>query len=117
MRAHLALCVLSILAGVAAAHAADCPPPRILASVELVRQKNGTVLVPVTVAGTARYFSLGTASPMSTITPALASELGLVREHSGVTMINTAGRDTKYGYGLVQAKAAYDRIKALGCGK
>jgi len=94
MRAHLALCVLSMLAGVAAAHAADCPPPRILASVELVRQKNGTVLVPVTVAGTARYFSLGTASPMSTITPALASELGLVREHSGVTMINTAGRDT-----------------------
>ena len=28
-----------------------------------------------------------------------------------------AGRDTKYGYGLVQAKAAYDRIKSLGCGK
>jgi subtilisin family serine protease len=27
------------------------------------------------------------------------------------------GRDTKYGYGLVQAKAAYDRIKALGCGR
>jgi hypothetical protein len=31
--------------------------------------------------------------------------------------LGTAGRDTKYGYGLVQAKAAYDRIKALGCGK
>ena len=30
--------------------------------------------------------------------------------------LGTAGRDTKYGYGLVQAKAAYDRIKALGCG-
>ncbi|MFC5514071.1 S8 family serine peptidase [Massilia jejuensis] len=27
------------------------------------------------------------------------------------------GRDTRYGYGLVQAKAAYDRIKSLGCGK
>jgi len=27
-----------------------------------------------------------------------------------------AGRDTKYGFGLVQAKAAYDRIKSLGCG-
>ncbi len=30
--------------------------------------------------------------------------------------LGTAGRDTKYGYGLVQAKAAYDRIKSLGCG-
>jgi hypothetical protein len=94
MRARLAFCVLSMLPAIAAAHAADCPAPRILASVELIAQKNGTVLVPVTVAGTPRYFSLGTASPMSTITPALASELGLVREHSGVTMINTAGRDT-----------------------
>jgi subtilisin family serine protease len=31
--------------------------------------------------------------------------------------LGTLGRDTKYGYGLVQAKAAYDRIKSLGCGK
>ncbi|OON64406.1 peptidase S8 [Massilia sp. KIM] len=31
--------------------------------------------------------------------------------------LGTAGRDTKYGYGLVQAKAAYERIKSLGCGK
>jgi subtilisin family serine protease len=31
--------------------------------------------------------------------------------------LGTAGRDVKFGYGLVQAKAAYDRIKALGCGK
>uniref|UniRef100_UPI000367D725 S8 family serine peptidase n=1 Tax=Massilia niastensis TaxID=544911 RepID=UPI000367D725 len=31
--------------------------------------------------------------------------------------LGTAGRDTRYGYGLVQAKAAYDRIKSLGCGK
>jgi subtilisin family serine protease len=30
--------------------------------------------------------------------------------------LGTAGRDTKYGYGLVQAKAAYDRIAAKGCG-
>jgi len=30
--------------------------------------------------------------------------------------LETAGRDNKTGYGLVQAKAAYDRIKALGCG-
>ncbi|HEY0062443.1 MAG TPA: S8 family peptidase [Telluria sp.] len=30
--------------------------------------------------------------------------------------LGTAGRDTKYGYGLVQAKAAYDRIRTYGCG-
>jgi subtilisin family serine protease len=31
--------------------------------------------------------------------------------------LGPAGRDVQYGYGLVQAKAAYDRIKSLGCGK
>jgi subtilisin family serine protease len=30
--------------------------------------------------------------------------------------LGTLGRDTKYGFGLVQAKAAYDRIKTYGCG-
>ncbi|HYD78641.1 MAG TPA: S8 family serine peptidase [Paucimonas sp.] len=30
--------------------------------------------------------------------------------------LETAGRDNKTGYGLVQAKAAYDRIKTFGCG-
>jgi subtilisin family serine protease len=30
--------------------------------------------------------------------------------------LNAAGRDVYTGYGLVQAKAAYDRIKTYGCG-
>jgi subtilisin family serine protease len=30
--------------------------------------------------------------------------------------LGTVGRDTKFGYGLVQAKAAKDRITAMGCG-
>ena len=30
--------------------------------------------------------------------------------------LGPAGRDDKFGYGLVQAKAAYDRIKTYGCG-
>lgn len=30
--------------------------------------------------------------------------------------LGTAGRDNKYGFGLVQAKAARDRIASLGCG-
>jgi subtilisin family serine protease len=29
--------------------------------------------------------------------------------------LGAAGRDTKFGYGLVRAKAAYDRLKAFGC--
>ncbi|MFP5390287.1 MAG: S8 family serine peptidase [Gammaproteobacteria bacterium] len=30
--------------------------------------------------------------------------------------LGPAGRDVKFGFGLVQAKAAYDRIRAYGCG-
>jgi subtilisin family serine protease len=30
--------------------------------------------------------------------------------------LGTAGRDVKFGFGLVQAKAAYDRIVSVGCG-
>lgn len=30
--------------------------------------------------------------------------------------LGPVGRDTKFGFGLVQAKAADDRIKSLGCG-
>ena len=30
--------------------------------------------------------------------------------------LGAVGRDTKFGFGLVQAKAADDRIKSLGCG-
>ncbi|MBQ5943082.1 S8 family serine peptidase, partial [Massilia sp. AB1] len=51
------------------------------------------------------YFPTCTAAQMRTSLINSAQDLG------------TAGRDTKYGYGLVQAKAAYDRIKSLGCGK
>jgi subtilisin family serine protease len=31
--------------------------------------------------------------------------------------VGAVGRDVKFGYGLVQARAAYDRIKSKGCGK
>src|SRR5471032_775361 len=75
------------------AHAA-CDPPHVVATLDLLPQNNGAVLVPVTVGGERHYFSLGTASPMSSVTPALVQHLALMREHFGVTMINTAGRDT-----------------------
>jgi len=50
------------------------------------------------------YFPTCTASQIRTSLGRSAQDLG------------TAGRDTRYGYGLVQAKAAYDRIRSLGCG-
>ncbi|MGX4641346.1 S8 family serine peptidase [Massilia sp. SYSU DXS3249] len=51
------------------------------------------------------YFPTCTAAQMRTSLNNSALDLG------------PAGRDTKYGFGLVQAKAAHDRIAALGCGK
>ena len=51
------------------------------------------------------YFPTCTAAQLRTSLDNSALDLG------------AAGRDVKYGYGLVQAKAAYDRIKSLGCGK
>ena len=30
--------------------------------------------------------------------------------------LGDAGRDPKFGYGLVQARAAFNRINTLGCG-
>ena len=50
------------------------------------------------------YFPTCTAAQMRSTLQKSALDLG------------TAGRDTKYGFGLVQAKAARDRIASLGCG-
>jgi subtilisin family serine protease len=50
------------------------------------------------------YFPNCTASQLRSSLDKSAEDLG------------AAGRDTKFGYGLVRAKAAYDRIATLGCG-
>jgi len=50
------------------------------------------------------YFPTCTAAQLRTSLDNSALDLG------------TVGCDTKYGFGLVQAKAAYDRILSLGCG-
>ena len=94
MRASVVIGLALALAGALPAWADDCKPPRIVASVDMVPQANGTVLVPVMVAGSPHYFRVGTAAPMSSVTAAFAQQMGLMREHSGITMINTAGRDT-----------------------
>jgi len=41
-----------------------------------------------------------------------------LRRTLGLTALDlgTRGRDTRFGFGLVQAKAAADRIAAQGCG-
>ena len=49
------------------------------------------------------YFPACTATQIRTTLGKSAEDLG------------TVGRDTKFGFGLVRAKAAYDRIATLGC--
>jgi serine protease len=69
---------------------------------------NGTSMATPHVAGVAAlvwsYFPSCTGSQIRTSLNRSAQDLG------------TAGRDTRFGYGLVQAKAAYDRIRTYGCG-
>ena len=49
------------------------------------------------------YFPMCTAAQIRSTLAKSAEDLG------------TAGRDDKYGYGLVKAKAAYDRLATYGC--
>ena len=69
---------------------------------------NGTSMATPHVAAVAAlvwsYYPTCTGSQIRTSLGKSAQDLG------------TAGRDTKYGFGLVQAKAAYDRIRTYGCG-
>ena len=69
---------------------------------------NGTSMSTPHVAAVAAlvwsYFPSCTGAQMRTTLVRSAQDLGPV------------GRDTKYGYGLVQARAAYDRIRTYGCG-
>ncbi len=81
--------------------------------------------VAVTAASYAYYDGTSMATPHVSAVAALvwshfpscsAAQLRTSLNNSALDL-GPAGRDTQYGYGLVQAKAAYDRIKALGCGK
>ncbi|QYF94487.1 S8 family serine peptidase [Massilia sp. PAMC28688] len=69
---------------------------------------DGTSMATPAVSGVAAlvwsYFPTCTGSQIRTSLIKSAMDLG------------TAGRDVKYGYGLVQARAAYDRIRTYGCG-
>ncbi|QYF92473.1 S8 family peptidase [Massilia sp. PAMC28688] len=69
---------------------------------------DGTSMATPHVAGVAAlvwsYFPTCTGAQIRTSLGKSAQDLG------------TAGRDTRYGFGLVQARAAYDRIRNYGCG-
>jgi subtilisin family serine protease len=69
---------------------------------------DGTSMATPHVSGVAAlvwsYFPHCTATQIRNVLDATAQDLG------------DAGRDVYYGYGLVQAKAAYDWLKANGCG-
>ena len=69
---------------------------------------NGTSMSTPHVAGVAAlvwsYYPTCTGSQIRTSLTKSAQDLGPV------------GRDTKFGFGLVQARAAYDRIRTYGCG-
>jgi subtilisin family serine protease len=69
---------------------------------------NGTSMATPHVAGVAAlvwsYYPSCTGAQIRTSLTKSAQDLG------------PAGRDTKFGFGLVQAKAAYDRIRTYGCG-
>ena len=69
---------------------------------------NGTSMSTPHVAGVAAlvwsYFPTCTGNQIRTSLTKSAQDLGPV------------GRDTKFGFGLVQARSAYDRIRTYGCG-
>ena len=69
----------------------ECPPLKIMASVDMVPGKHGRVLVPMNVAGRQVYFVLATAVPMTSINSGLADELGLPREHSPINFVDLSG--------------------------
>jgi subtilisin family serine protease len=88
-------------------------------------QLGQTATVAVTATNYAYYDGTSMATPHVSAVAALvwANNLGCTAAQLRTSLnlsaqdLGTAGRDTKYGYGLVQAKAADTRIKTLGCGK
>jgi hypothetical protein len=92
--------LLAAFAAAAPAAAEDCPPLHIIATLDIVPTPGGRVLVPATVGGEERYLVLGTASPMSSVTPELADSLHLAPERLGVRFIDIAGHESNLGVRL-----------------
>lgn len=87
-------------------------------------QLGQTAAVAVTPTNYAYYDGTSMATPHVSAVAALVWSLNLnctaAQLRASLTKsaldLGTAGRDTKFGFGLVQAKAADTRIKSLGCG-
>ena len=89
------LFALIVAAAVPALANEQCPPLKILSSIDLTMAPNGIVTVPVTVAGEKTFFVLDTATSQSRISAELVDKLHLVREHSRVTLVNTRGHTSE----------------------
>lgn len=91
-------CMLSasiMVAGLIAypALAADqCPPLKVMASVDMVALRNGVVMIPVTVAGQQKYFVLATGLPYTSINGELADQLAAPRRHSPIKFVGLDGQ-------------------------
>ena len=72
------------------AAAADCPPLKMVNSVDLV-QAPGRAMVPVTINGSKRMFLLDTGGTISQITPTAATELGLHLDESARKLMDMRG--------------------------
>ena len=89
---HCVAVLAAALFSASSALAADqCPPLKIMASVDMVPGNHGRVLVHMNVAGRKVYFVLATAVPMTSINSGLADELGLPREHSPINFVDLSG--------------------------
>jgi hypothetical protein len=105
----LAAFVVSL--GTTSALAADqCPPLKVMASVDMVPLKNGRFMVPVSVAGHQEYFVVATANPLSSVSSSLADEFKLPRGHSGMNFVDMSGQVTNklatlptFGIGKLEA--------------
>jgi subtilisin family serine protease len=91
----------------------------------MLKQLGQSATVSVKTASYAYYDGTSMATPHVSAVAALvwsyfpactAAQMRISLNNSALDL-GPAGRDTKYGYGMVQAKAAHDRIKSLGCGR
>ena len=69
----------------------QCPPLRVVASVDMITMPGGRVVVPMMIAGETHYLFLGTAVPYTSITASFAIAHKFPREHSNINFVDITG--------------------------